>query len=315
MDRFRRLPPLAALRAFEAAARHLNFRRAAEELAVTPTAISHQVRLLEETLGLRLFERGSRGVRLTAAGADLFPALRDGLDTMTAGVDRLRRQRDRAVVLSAPMAFSSRWVIPRVARFHATNPGIRLHVLASDDVVALDGRGADLAVRYGSGEVAGCAVTALLPGLFAPVVGGALAPARPDDLADHTLIGYRWREPRDRAPLWPEWCRAAGIPWATPARELFFSEEGDALQAALAGQGVALANLALVASEIAAGLLRIPFGPILRDRAFRLVVPDGPARRRPDVAAVCDWLRDEAATAAHDVERLAAAWQPGAAAR
>ena len=136
----RRLPPLHALRAFEAAARHLSFKAAAEELAVTPTAISHQVRLLEDTLGLRLFERRARCVELTQEGRELYPVLRDGFDRFAWAIAQLRARRLRSVVtLSATVAFTARWLVPRAPSFHRANPRTDLRLHASDDPVDLRG--------------------------------------------------------------------------------------------------------------------------------------------------------------------------------
>src|ERR671912_2206678 len=148
----RRLPPLAALRAFEAAARHLSFKHAADELAVTPTAISHQVRLLEDTLGQRLFERRTRRVVLTSAGSMLYAPLRNSFESMVEAVECVRMiKTPNAVTLTATMAFTSKWLVPRVAAFRARFPGINLRLLASDDVLDLRTGGADIAVRYGGG--------------------------------------------------------------------------------------------------------------------------------------------------------------------
>lgn len=166
----RDLPPLSALRAFEAAARHLSFKKAAEELAVTPTAISHQVRQLEEWLGQQLFERHVRRVALTREGRELFPSLREGFDLMIRGIDALRTPPSQEVLtLSSTVAFTSKWLVPRVPAFRAACPGLDLRLHASDDAVDLRAGGVDLAIRYGRGVHAGLRSELLLQDRFAPV--------------------------------------------------------------------------------------------------------------------------------------------------
>lgn len=152
----RRLPSLVALRAFEAAARHLSFKRAAAELHVTATAISHHVRLLEETIGVRLFERRPRRVVMTAEAQVLYPVLRDGFDSFAATIERVGRKHGRVpVTLSATMAFTAKWLVPRMAAFRSTCSGIDLNVLATDEPVDLEAGVADLAIRYGPNPLQG----------------------------------------------------------------------------------------------------------------------------------------------------------------
>ncbi len=289
------LPPLAALRAFEAAARHLSFRRAAEELAVTPTAISHQIRLLEETLRCPLFDRKARGVSLTAAGATLFPAVRDGLDRMAAGVDAVAGPRVRGtVVITAPMAFTSRWLIPRLSGFHATHPDIQLDVLASNHPVDLARGGADLAIRYGGSPVPGFETLPLVPGHFRPVVSSAHAPAGAAVWDTLPLIRYTWQTWRQDAPVWGTWFRHAGRQ-PPDSRQIHYSEETDAIQAVLMGHGILLANLALVAPELESGLLRCLSGPALEDCWFQLLVPSPvPRAKARALVAVKAWLLEAA---------------------
>ncbi|QCI67130.1 LysR substrate-binding domain-containing protein [Phreatobacter stygius] len=294
----RKLPPLAALRALEAAGRHLSFKRAAEELAVTPTAISHQIRLLEATLGQTLFERRARRVALTPAGQKLYPTLRDSFDAMAQAVAAVRVQdAGRAVTLTATLALTSMWLVPRVAAFRARFPDIGLRLLASDDVVDLGTGAADIAVRYGKGPYPGCRSELLLQGRFAPVCSPGLGLRTADDLARHALIHFEWRHMSEHTPLWPNWFAAAGRPYSNAGGEIVFSDETHAVQAAAAGQGVVLASLALVANAIASGLLAAPFGPVLDGAGFHVVTPDhlaGDAK----VTAVREWLVGEAAAVA-----------------
>lgn len=286
----RHLPPLTALRAFEAAARHLSFKHAAAELSLTPTAISHQIRQLEDRLGVPLFVRGTRRVDLTPAGQGLFPALRDGFDAMERAVRDVRPQaRQRALVLSTTMAFASRWLLPRLARAH---PGIALHLHTSDEPADLHGGAAQLAIRYGPGRYPGLESTPLLPSRFAPVCAPALRVQGADDLARVPLIGFEWFRRDAATPDWPLWFERAGV--ATRPRQLHFSDEVHAIQAAIAGQGIALVNLALVEEELRGGLLCQPFGPELAGHAFHLVWPQS-LDADPDVMQVRAWLLAEGA--------------------
>lgn len=289
----RRLPPLTALRAFEAAARHLSFKHAANELSLTPTAISHQVRQLEEHLGVRLFVRGTRRVDLTPAGHSLFPALRDGFDAMARAVQSVRPgSQPRAIVLSTTMAFASRWLLQRLARFATAQPDIALHLHTSDAPVDLQGGVAQLAIRYGPGRTPGLHYEPLLASRFAPVCSPALQMRSPDDLARLPLIGFDWFHRDAATPDWPLWFERAGC--APIARQLQFSDEVHAIQAAIAGQGVALINLSLVAEELRAGMLCQPFGPELPGHGFHLAWAEA-RDAEPDIAVVRAWLLEEAA--------------------
>ncbi|AVR98446.1 transcriptional regulator GcvA [Pseudoduganella armeniaca] len=290
----RRLPPLPALRAFEAAARHGSFKHAADELAVTPTAISHQVRALEEHLGMPLFARRVRQVVLTEAGAALYPVLRDGFDAFAAALQQLAPvPARRHVTISATGAFTGRWLAPRVARFRARHPDIDLELRATDAVVDLHADAVDLAIRYGRGPYPGLVAEALLGDRFAPVASPALGPIAPADLAALPLIEFTWRRPHPDNPTWKTWFAAAGLAWRVPRGRLRFSDEDHAIQAALAGQGVALLSLALVGDELAAGRLCQPFGPTIPGHIHHLV-RSAAGTARPEVDAALAWLRSEA---------------------
>lgn len=291
----RKLPPLASLRAFEAAARHLSFKRAADELAVTPTAISHQVRLLEETLGLPLFERRVRSVELTEAGRTLYPALRDGFDGMAAALDQLRRPPDQvAVTLSATLALVGKWLLPRVEGLDATGRGLRLNVLASNAPADLVAREADIAVRYGRGPWPGCRAELMFETAYAPVCSPRLNLRRAGDVAQARLIHFLWTRPDATSPVWSAWFERAGLDYPANPEALTFSDETHALQAAVAGQGVALMNLALAAEDVASGAL-IALGPALRGHPMWVVTPDRPRPGVEDaVEQVRAWLLAEA---------------------
>ena len=290
---FRRLPPLSALRAFEAAARHGSFKQAAQELAVTPTAISHQIRTLEEHAGLALFERRARKVMLTDAGAQLYPVLRDGFDAFAAVMERLTRRRRRAqVTISATIAFTARWLVPRVAAFRALHPQIDLQLLASDDVVDLDTADVDIAVRYGSGPHPGFAVVPLFADRFAPVTNPMLKVESAADLVQRPLIDCQWRRRHPGNPTWARWFAAAGLPEPEGPPLLRFSDESHAIQAAVAGQGVALVSLALAKAELAAGQLIQPLGPSIPGFRHHLLTREDETDAA--VTAVASWLLSEA---------------------
>jgi LysR family glycine cleavage system transcriptional activator len=291
----RKLPPLATLRAFEAAARHLSFKRAADELAVTPTAISHQIRLLEETLGQKLFERRTRRVIMTSAAQTLYTPLRDSFDAIAQAVERVSAIKAASTVtLTATMAFTSKWLVPRASSFRERFPGVNLRLLASDDVIDLITGGADIAVRYGAGTYPGCRSQLLFQETFAPVCSPHLNVRTPADLEHHALIHSEWRQVDEIAPTWPRWYAKAGLPYQRPGSDIVFTDETHAIQAAVAGQGIALAGVTLVADELATGTLTVPLGPTLTGRGFYLVIPDSHLEDAR-VGAAREWLTGEAA--------------------
>lgn len=291
---YRRLPPLAALRAFEAAARHGSFKQAAGELAVTPTAISHQIRSLEDHAGVALFARQTRKVVLTDAGAQLYPVLRSGFDAFAEAMERLdRRRRRNGVTISATIAFTTRWLVPRVTAFRALHPEIDLQLHASDDIVDMDATGVDIAVRYGAGPYPGFVVTPLFADRFAPVCNPILGAVTADSFADRPLIDFEWRRRDPDNPTWSRWFVAAGITEPADPPLLRFSEETHAIQAAVAGQGVALVSLALVRDELAAGQLVQAFGPAIPGFRHHLLARERTADSGP-TSIVLQWLASEA---------------------
>lgn len=289
----RRLPPLASLRAFEAAARHLSFKTAAEELGVTPTAISHQVRLLEDVLGQKLFERRTRQVLLTEAGQQLLPPVRDGLDRMADAVARVAARSKRgSVVITTTTAFAAHWLVPRLGAFRDAHPEIALSLLASDEVISLESGKADLAVRLADAPPRDISATALFHDRFAPVASPRLGIADAADLERTPLIQFDWHRPRPDMPSWPKWLAAAGLDRLALAPHLRFSEESHALQAAVAGQGVALISLAIAGDALRRGLLVRPFETTIPGQTYYLLRPD--AQSGASVDAVARWLLAEA---------------------
>ena len=289
----RQLPPLSALRAFEAAARCGSFKQAAIDLAVTPTAISHQIRSLEDHTGLVLFERRTRRVMLTEAGQLLYPVLREGFDSFAAALDRLRKTKSRAAVaISATTAFTAKWLVPKVSRFQALHPDIDLKLHASDAAVDLESNAIDLAIRYGRGPYPGLRAEVMFTDRFAPVVNPNLGVRTPSDLDRVPLIHFEWHRPDPVNPTWAGWFRAAGLVANDPRSQLRFSDESHAIQAAVAGQGVALLSLSLVADELAASRLIQPFGPVIEGLTYHMLTP-GHQPMSHVVAAAADWLRAE----------------------
>jgi LysR family transcriptional regulator, glycine cleavage system transcriptional activator len=288
----RRLPPLGSLRAFEAAARQESFKSAAAELGVTPTAISHQIRQLEADLGVPLFIRETRQVRLTAEGRALYPALREAFDGMTAAVDAARKRPPRRLAtLSATVAFTASLLVSRAASFRQLNPGWDLRLHASDDAVDLHAGEADAAIRYGTGVYPGLTALPLMQDSFAPVCSPHHRPHNADELPRFSLIHFEWggAASKSSVPSWTVWKERAGLGGLEVEAGITFNDEASAIQAAIAGQGVALLSLALVAAELASGALVQPFGPILEGLRYDFVYPAGGDRREP-VAALRSWV-------------------------
>lgn len=255
----RRLPPLHALRAFEAAARHLHFARAAAELHLTPTAISHQIRQLEETLEVKLFHRYPRPIRLSAEGEALYPVLRENFDRMADAISGISElQTDRPLTVSVTVAFASLWLMRRLPALRS-EAGLNLKVEADNQPVDLSGSAVDFAVRYAvqpepEGEWLPLFQDRLIP-LCAPDLLGR-NPVRDDAaILRLPLIEYRWSGGAEASPSWQRWSRAAGLGKAVPKVTQHFSEEINAMDSALAGQGVVLASSVLAGAAIAAGQL------------------------------------------------------------
>lgn len=288
----RKLPQLGALRVFEAAARRLSFKEAADELHVTPTAVSHQIKLLEKVLGTPLFERGTRKVRLTAAGHRLYPALREGFDSFEKAIDAVRTsQGTKTATLSSTVAFIARRVAPRVSSFREAYPEWTLRLDATHKVVDLEAE-ADAAVRYGNGKYDGLIAEPLFQDSFAPVCTLAVAKAVKADFKRVALIHFEWGEAaRDQelAPVWRTWLQRAGRRDIDPDAGPTFTDEIHAIQATVAGQGLGLLSLTLVADELAAGVLVRPFDLCLESFTYSLVYSPR-AAERPATRVLREWV-------------------------
>ncbi|MDB6445128.1 MULTISPECIES: LysR substrate-binding domain-containing protein [Pseudomonas] len=286
--------PLNALRAFESAARLLSFKAAAEELAVTPTAISHQVRALETWLGVQLFERLPRQVRLTDGGQRLFHSLHGALLDVAQSVDTLRPQRSGThLTLSTTAAFAALWLVPRLGRFYARHPDIKVRLDTHCEVIDLhQDASVDLVVRYSLDDYPNLYGLCLFDERFG-VYG---SPGQVALAAEQTptLISVRWHNSKLYAHGWDAWCAQAGENWLTRQpciRE--YDEEHYALQAAIAGQGLVLASNILVSESVASGLL-VGYRPQVQvDGAgySALCVPG--RERHPPVRAFFKWLEEE----------------------
>ena len=284
-----RLPSLSALRAFEAAARLRSFKKAAEELAVTATAISHRIRVLEEYLERPLFLRKVRAVELTADGQTLLAAASSGFQTIAVAIDQVRQPRRASVTLSATPAFATKWLVPKLAVFQAAYPDIDLHVHASNAPVDLNAGTADLAIRYGHGHYQGVTSTLLLEDHFAPVASPALLTMRHKDASQWPLIHFDWHRPLPLDLTWGAWARETGRKPSELSTGIRYSEESHAIQAAVAGHGVALLSLLLVEEELRMGLLQIFAEPALKGMSYHVLKPS----HRPvskEVSAVEAWL-------------------------
>jgi LysR family glycine cleavage system transcriptional activator len=291
----RRLPPLNALRAFEAAGRLGSFTAAAAELHVTHGAISKSVAQLEDWLGVSLFDRPGRKIRLTANGARYQEEVGRALDGLDEATRRCREMgRRRSLIVNALPTFAMRWLLPRLPAFHAVQPGIELRLVTSDAPLAMVGGDFDVAIRRGPEPWPGFAVTPFLAEREIPVLSPGLLRKLPldaaGDLARHTLL-----HAETRPGAWRRWLVAAGIGALVPAANQHFDHFYLALQAAVDGLGVALGPLPVIDDEIVAGRLIAPLaGPAVPARSYCLAVP---AARDADpiIQSFCRFLIEQGA--------------------
>jgi LysR family glycine cleavage system transcriptional activator len=287
----RRLPTLTALRAFEAAARHLSFTRAAEELFVTQAAVSRQVRELESWLGRPLFRRQHRQVRLTQDGVLLAEHLTGSFDELARVIQSVRDPGSTSLHVSVEPALAARWLVPRLGRFRARHPTVELS-LSSSAAVARVGAEADLAIRWSLDRTAWRGATASLLGEVEafPVLAPSLRASTPGldgpaDLARCTLLF------EDDRGYWSRWFAEAGLDGVHLPRGPVFNDAALAIEAAVRGEGVALGEPALAADDLAAGRLVRPFAPRVRLGAYWLVMP--PHGAGAPAAAFAEWVREE----------------------
>jgi LysR family glycine cleavage system transcriptional activator len=262
----KRLPPLTELRAFEAAARHLSFKAAAANLGVTPTAISHQIRLLEQHCGQPLFRRRPRPLALTWAGEQLFPVVRDGFESIADALATVQAcAASGRLRVTATNAFAARWLVPRLPRWRQAHPRFRLDIVGTDALLNLRTGEADIAVRYARSPPSDGHALELVRDTFHVVgspslVGSARKMLSPVDLARFPLIEAEWPPSDAEAPSWQRWEDAArlrhkAVPRLSSLAALSFREELHAIEAVIAGQGLAICSDVLVGPELADGTL------------------------------------------------------------
>jgi LysR family glycine cleavage system transcriptional activator len=297
------LPPLDVLEAFEAAARLASFTRAADELALTQSAVSRQIAALEEHFGRPLFQRLHRGLQLNDAGRELQRTVADVLQQLHAASVALRGSgRPKTVIVTTTPGFAGLWLIPRLARFTATRPDVDVRISASYALVNLDRDGVDVAVRYQSEHNAGAEGLRLFGEEALPVCSPQLQRdrarplRRPEDLRHHCLL-HTDSGSGNQVLEWPPWLTAMGLPDLKPASVLHFSQYDQMIQAALAGQGVALGKLPLLNDLLAQRKLVAPFKTRVASARSYYVFQSAASRDKPEVREFVAWLVAEAAAA------------------
>jgi LysR family glycine cleavage system transcriptional activator len=300
----RLLPGTRALRTFEAAARHLNFTRAADELGLTPAAVSHQIKEIEDQLDLMLFTRTSRTIRLTEAGTVLHDASIDALDLLNRAVSRARKMTRGTSLLKVTLdaQFATKWLMRRVDDFRRQKPGIELRFDITYDVRDFERDDIDAGIRFGAGKYPGLCAHRLFENIIIPVCSPALLASgpplkEPRDLFNHTLAHIEWSRQGVTWPNWSMWMHAAGVDDFDDSRVLVFGSSTDATQAALDGNAVALADFAMVANDLSQGRLIRPFElgiKVAPEFAYFLVYPQA-AKDDPRIVAFREWLLDEVA--------------------
>ncbi|MCB2102311.1 MAG: transcriptional regulator GcvA [Rhodobacterales bacterium] len=299
----RRLPPLNAVRAFEAAARLGSFSAAATELHVTPAAVSHQIKGLEDRLGRPLFQRRGRRVRPTDLAARLLPEVSDSLDRIAAAFARLAAPAgDGTLTVTVGPAFAATWLVPRLEDFQERHPEIQVMVSASLDLVDLRGGGADVAIRFGAGRYPGLRVDrlfadseSLVPLCSPRLLDGPMPLREPADLAHQVLLHDESTRFDPSVPSWREWLKAAGVTGVDATRGPRFSNADHALRAAADGLGVLLGRTRLARRDLESGALVAPFPlRLMLGMGFYLVYPEERADE-PVIAAFREWILDQAA--------------------
>lgn len=300
----RLLPGTRALRTLEAAARHLNFTRAADELGLTPAAVSHQIKEIEDQLGIVLFTRTSRTIRLTEAGAVLFEASTEALDLLGRAVSRAHKMTRGTAFLKVTLdaQFAAKWLMRRVEDFRKQKPGIELRFDIAYGLRDFDLDDVDVGIRFGAGKYPGLCAHRLFDNIIIPVCSpGLLASGpplnKPRDLFRHTLAHIEWARQGVTWPNWRMWMAAAGIDDFDDSRTVVFGTSTDAVQAALDGNAVALADFAMVANDLSEGRLVRPFQlgiKVAAEFAYFLVYPKTEAND-PRIVAFREWILEEVA--------------------
>ena len=296
-----RLPSLDTLKVFEAAARHLSFTRAAGELAVTQSAVSRQIKTLEEALGVSLFARYNRRLELSEAGERLHRSAGRALADLAAGIAEITGARSQVVTVTTALSFASLWLVPRLAGFRRLHPGIDVRIAANDAIVSLERERMDCAIRFCEPEVAPAGAIPLIREEAFPVVSPLLLKdktrplAKPADLIHHVLL--RYDDPQRRIPWvdWSLWLSAWKVGDLTPAGTLTFSHYDQIINAAVEGEGIAIGRRALVQRLLRQKKLVVPFGERLAGARQYFLVLSRASRARPELQAFAAWIREEAA--------------------
>jgi LysR family glycine cleavage system transcriptional activator len=292
--------PLTALRAFEAAARHLSFQAAAAELFVTPAAVSHQVKRLEAYLGVSLFHRGHRVVELTGEGKTLAASLGDLFGQLDRALDQVGAPAADTLRISTMESFAAKWLAPRLHRLHREHPDLKLHIETGNEHANFTRDGIDVAIRYGPGGYADAQAEHLMDAPVFPVCAPSLLAeghpplARPDDLSRHTLLHDQSATGRPGVPDWTAWLKAAGATLVDVSRGPVFASIYLAQEAAVAGHGVALGVGPLVEEDLQRGRLVKPFGLTVQNAYAFWVVRGSRADGNSAINVFCQWLRAEA---------------------
>jgi LysR family glycine cleavage system transcriptional activator len=295
------LPPLKSLRAFESAGRHLSFSKAAEELSVTPGAISQQIRGLEDFLGIKLFKRRNRSIVLTDAGQIFLPLLSDGFSSISEAVDTVRKsQCDEPLTITAPPSFTSKWLIPRLCKFQSLHPDIDVRIDASSHLVDFVREDIDVGIRFGDGEYPELESIFLFSFDLIPVCSPELLTdgkglGDVSDIRHHTLLHD---DDRNIDPSWPDWAMwlaTAGVEDIDASRGIYFNQGEMIIEAALEGQGIALVSSVMAAGEIESGRLVQPFETRLPVRLRFHLVTSGQKARNPKVVEFRQWILQESA--------------------
>ncbi len=288
------LPPLTAMRAFEVAARHLSFTKAAEELFVTQAAVSHQIKALEHDLGVSLFRRLNRALALTDEGQALLPYVRNAFEQLNAGVRQLEQLCCAgALTVTTTPSFAGQWLVGRLGRLRSQHPDIELRLSATEREVDLLRDGVDCGVRHGMGDWPGMRVDRLFQAAIVPVcspslLSGPIPLEQPADLARHTIL-----HAIDGADEWQVWLRAAGVEGLEIEQGLRFDTGELAIKAALSGIGVAMGRLPLIDDDLASGRLVEPFSLEFDEQcAYYFIAPEAIADQ-PKIEAFRSWILDE----------------------
>ncbi len=281
----------------------MNFTRAAEELSVTPGAISQQIQNLESYVGEDLFKRSSKGLLLTDAAQTALPALREAFDRLQEAAELLTAAIDgRRVTVSAAPSFAAKWLVPRLGRFEAAHPEVDVWLSAGIELVDFSSGEVDIAIRYGSGRYPGLEVIRLMGETVIPVASPELLAQRPldslDDLAGHTLLHDGSPDADDSCPDWTMWLAARGVKTIDGARGPRFNQSSLVIEAAMNGRGVALAKRALAQTDLDLGRLVAPLAIATAVDFAYFVVHPKPKGRLAQVKAFVNWLKTEAE--AHD---------------